>query len=79
MYFPISIQKEIKLQYNIHCFSIVIPACTLSPTCSSDIVTDFPFSRDTVDIEGKHLSLVSCGKNFKYISCLSWCYCGIVH
>ena len=33
------------------------PVCTLSPTCSSDIVTDFPFSRVTVATDGKHLQL----------------------
>ena len=26
---------------------------TMSPICSSDIVTDFPFSRLTVDDDGK--------------------------
>ena len=27
---------------------------TLSPTCNSDIIADFPFSRETVAVEGKH-------------------------
>ena len=30
-----------------------IPICTLSPTCNSDIVTDFPFSRETLAVDGK--------------------------
>ena len=30
-----------------------VPVCTLSPNFSSDIVTDFPFSRFTVALEGK--------------------------
>ena len=30
-----------------------IPICTRSPTCRSDIVTDFPFSRFTLAEEGK--------------------------
>ena len=33
---------------------MVIPAFTLSPICSSDICTDFPFSRVTRDVDGKH-------------------------
>ena len=55
-------------------FPIIIPACTLSPTCSSDIGTDLPFSRDTVDIEGKHLSELLCGKSVNSLNCLSWCF-----
>ena len=30
-----------------------IPVCTLSPICSSDILTDFPFSRETLATDGK--------------------------
>ena len=30
-----------------------VPVCTLSPTCSSDIVTTFPLSRFTVAVDGK--------------------------
>ena len=33
---------------------IKLPVCTLSPVCSSDISTDFPFSRLTLALEGKH-------------------------
>ena len=32
---------------------ISLPVLTLSPTSSSDIVTDFPFSRETLAVEGK--------------------------
>ena len=32
----------------------MVPACTLSPICSSDICTDFPFSILTFAIRGKH-------------------------
>ena len=31
-----------------------IPVCTLSPVWSSDIFTDFPFSRLTLALDGKH-------------------------
>ena len=34
-------------------FEIPIPVCTLSPIFSSDIVTDLPFSRDTLAADGK--------------------------
>ena len=34
---------------------ILIPVCTLSPICSSDIVRDFPFSALTVAVDGKQL------------------------
>ena len=30
-----------------------LPVCTLSPTCNSDIVTDSPFSRVNLDVDGK--------------------------
>ena len=30
-----------------------VPVCTLSPTCSSDIVNSFPFSRLTLAVDGK--------------------------
>ena len=30
-----------------------LPVCTLSPLCSSDIVTDLPFSRVTLAVDGK--------------------------
>ena len=30
-----------------------LPVCTLSPISSSDIVTDFPFSRFTLAVDGK--------------------------
>ena len=33
---------------------MVLPVCTLCPTCSSDIVTDSPFSRRTFPEAGKH-------------------------
>ena len=32
---------------------INLPVCTLSPVCRSDIVTDLPFSRVTLAVEGK--------------------------
>ena len=35
---------------------MTLPVCTLSPFCSSDIVTDLPFSSLTVDVDGKHPS-----------------------
>ena len=35
----------------------IIPVCTLSPTCSSDIITVFPLSRFTVDVDGKQWPL----------------------
>ena len=31
-----------------------MPVCTLSPICSSDICTDFPVSKMTRDVDGKH-------------------------
>ena len=34
--------------------SIPLPVCTLSPICSSDMVTDLPFWRLTLAEEGKH-------------------------
>ena len=34
---------------------LFIPVCTLSPTCSSDIVTNSPFSRETLAVDGKQL------------------------
>ena len=30
-----------------------LPVCTLSPVCNSDIVTDLPFSRETLAVVGK--------------------------
>ena len=30
-----------------------IPVCTVSPICSSDIATDFPFLSGTLAVEGK--------------------------
>ena len=56
--------------YHIHRFQIwfifnvdwdtqSIPVCTRSPTCSSDMVTDFPFSRYTLAEEGKQPSFES--------------------
>ena len=30
-----------------------LPVCTLSPICNSDIVTDLPFWRWRLDVEGK--------------------------
>ena len=30
-----------------------VPVFTLSPTCSSDITTEFPLSRETLAVEGK--------------------------
>ena len=30
-----------------------LPVCTLDPICSSDILTDFPFSRLTLAEDGK--------------------------
>ena len=33
---------------------IDLPVCTLSPIFSSAIITDFPFSRKTVAVDGKH-------------------------
>ena len=36
-----------------------LPVCTLSPICSSAIVTDLPFSRETLAVEGKHGSMHS--------------------
>ena len=30
-----------------------LPVCTSSPTCNSDIVTDLPFFRLRLDLEGK--------------------------
>ena len=30
-----------------------VPVCTLSPISNSDIVTDLPFSRVTLDVDGK--------------------------
>ena len=42
-----------------------IPVCTLSPTWSSDMVTDLPFSRETLAVDGKqgfrHLLVVVLG------------------
>ena len=34
-----------------------LPVCTLSPICNSDIVTDFPFWRLRLALEGKHILL----------------------
>ena len=34
-----------------------IPVSILSPICSSDIFTDFPFSNLTLELDGKHLLL----------------------
>ena len=31
-----------------------VPVCTRCPFCSSDIVTDSPFSRETLAVDGKH-------------------------
>ena len=39
----------IKVGYSNH----FLPICTLNPICISDIVTDFPFSKLTVAVEGK--------------------------
>ena len=33
--------------------SDVLPVCTWSPICSSDIITDFPFSSLTLEADGK--------------------------
>ena len=33
------------------------PVCTLSPVCSSAILTNFPFSRETLAAAGKHLGV----------------------
>ena len=35
------------------------PVCTLSPICSSDIVTIFPLSSLTLEMEGKHFFFFS--------------------
>ena len=32
---------------------MLLPVCTLSPICSSDIVIDLPFSRVTLAVDGK--------------------------
>ena len=32
-----------------------LPVCTSSPTCNSDIVTDLPFLRLRLDVEGKQI------------------------
>ena len=32
---------------------MLLPVCILSPVCSSDIVTDLPFSRVTLAVDGK--------------------------
>ena len=37
-------------------FLMFVPVCTLSPICSSDIVTDFPFLILTVATDGKQPS-----------------------
>ena len=34
---------------------MTLPVCTLSPDCSLDIVTDSPFSRVTLAVDGKQL------------------------
>ena len=36
--------------------SMLVPVGTVSPICSSDIITDFPFSRVTLAVDGKHES-----------------------
>ena len=46
-------------------FLMFLPVCTLSPICSSDIVTDFPFLILTVATDGKQPST---GNSIK-------CYC----
>ena len=38
-------------------FNLHIPVCTLSPIWSSDIVTFFPFSRETLAVEGKQAQM----------------------
>ena len=35
-------------------YCLAVPVCTLSPICSSNIFTDFPFSRITSLDDGKH-------------------------
>ena len=35
------------------CFSRIVPICTWSPVCNSDIDTDRPFSRLTLAVDGK--------------------------
>ena len=47
-----------------------IPACTRSPFCSSDIVTDFPFSRETLAVEGRSHWLHSYSKSSFHLSVL---------
>ena len=37
-----------------HIKQMHVPVCTLSPICRSDIVTDLPFWRLTLAVEGKH-------------------------
>ena len=43
--------KEIKIMDETKCMAL--PVCTLSPVCSSDIVTDFPSIRVTLAFDGK--------------------------
>ena len=43
-----------RINSNINTKLIFLPACTLSPFRSSDIVTDLPFSRVTLAVDGKH-------------------------
>ena len=31
-----------------------VPVCTRSPICRRDIVCDWPFSRETLAVDGKH-------------------------
>ena len=42
------------MYYNVTLYKLFIPVCTLSPSFSSDIFTDFPFSRLTLALDGKH-------------------------
>ena len=39
--------------YSLDMATDLLPVITLSPTCSSDIATDFPFSKETLAAEGK--------------------------
>ena len=48
---------------------IELPVFTLSPICSSDIATDFPFSRVTLLVDGKHPSLEDSELSILRFSC----------
>ena len=50
IFLPMWIGIKLKRSHlNIH----IIPVCTWSPICSSNIIADFPFSRYTFDEDGK--------------------------